>query len=73
MQLDTQYRLKNKEGALLFLRKNAGWYKYLNRNPAFYEAFEREMKEVMHLRVSDKIANTFKMIETLENVISSLK
>lgn len=73
MTIELQYRIKNDPHALLYLRQNSFWYKYLNRNPAVYKQFENEMKAHFSLRVTDKIANTLKTIELLENVISSLK
>ena len=37
MQLDLQYRIKQDEKQIMFLRENSYWYKYLNRNSSYYK------------------------------------
>ena len=39
MQLDIQYRIKQDEKQIMFLRENSYWYKYLNRNSSYYKEF----------------------------------
>jgi len=73
MTLELQYKLKNNPNYLMYLRRNSAWYKYLNRNPNNFRMFEEEAKERLSLRFTDKLSNTLKTIEILENVFSSLK
>lgn len=73
MTLETQYKLKSNPNYLIYLRRNSQWYKYLNRNPRYFKNFEEEAKEKLSLRFSDKLSNTLKTIEILENVFSSFK
>lgn len=73
MSLDIQYKIKNNANYLKFLRENSYWYKYLNRNPAYFKQFEEEVKNAYKLRPSDRISkalNTFEMVQTL---LSTLK
>jgi hypothetical protein len=73
MTLEIQYRIKNNPNYQRFLRQNSQWYKYLNRNPAYFKNFESQVKEAYSLRLSDRISSTIKTLEILENVMSSLK
>ncbi len=72
MTLEIQYRIKNNPNYQRFLRQNSQWYKYLNRNPAYFKNFESQVKEAYSLRLSDRISSTI-TLEILENVMSSLK
>ena len=73
MTLEIQYRIKNNPNYQRFLRQNSQWYKYRNRNPAYFKNFESQVKEAYSLRLSDRISSTIKTLEILENVMSSLK
>ncbi len=73
MILDLQYRIKNNEYYLKYLRQNSNWYKLLNRNPANFKKFEDEAKELAKLERADKISDTLNTIEMLEKVLSTLK
>ena len=68
MNIDIQYKIKNKKYYLKYLRENSNWYKYLNRNPSNFKLFEEEVKNVYKLRPTDKISraiDTFEMLQTL--------
>lgn len=73
MSLEIQYRLKNDQNYLRYLRQNSQWYKYLNRNQVYFKQFENEAREKMSLRLSDRISSALSTIELIENVVSSLK
>ncbi len=73
MILDLQYRIKNNEYYLKFLRQNSDWYKLLNRNPANFKMFEEKAKELAKARRMDKLSDTLNTIEMLEKVLSTLK
>ncbi len=65
MTLEIQYRIKNNPNYQRFLRQNSQWYKYLNRNPAYFKNFESQVKEAYSLRLSDRISSTIKTLEIL--------
>lgn len=68
MTLDTQFKIKNNPNYIRYLREHSYWYKYLNRNPNFFNQFEEEAKEYFGLRPQDRInkmLDTFEMISTL--------
>ncbi len=73
MTLDLQYKIKENEYYLRYLRQNSNWYKLLNRNPANFKIFEEEVKEVYKLTKADKISRTLDTIEMLEKVLSTLR
>ena len=73
MKLEIQYKFKDNPNYIMYLRRNSQWYKYLNRDPRYFKNFEEEAKEKLSLRFADKLSNTLKTIELLENVFSSFK
>ncbi len=73
MTLDIQFKIKNNINYQRYIRENSTWYKILNRNPYSFKAFEEEVKEVYHLRATDKISRTLNTIELIQNVVSTLK
>lgn len=73
MNLETQFKIKNNPNYTRYIRENSYWYKILNRNPSMITKFEEEVKDKYHLRTSDKINQTLKTIELLQNVFSSFK
>ena len=73
MILDIQFKLKNNQNYLKYIRENSHWYKLLTRNPNLFKTFEEEVKENYKLRPIDrisKVANTFELLNVL---MSSLK
>lgn len=73
MTLDIQFKIKNNINYQRYIRENSIWYKILNRNPYSFKVFEEEVKEVYHLRATDKISRTLNTIELIQNVVSTLK
>ena len=73
MTLEVQYRLKQNENYLRYLRENSYWYKMLNRNPKNFKAFEEEVKEVYKLTKIDRISKTLDTLEMMEKILSTLK
>ena len=67
MNLNLQYRIKQDQRQLQFLRENSYWYKYLNRSESYYKDFINDMKDKYKLKPTDKIN---KMIENI-NLFSS--
>lgn len=73
MTLDLQFKIKENENYLKYLRQNSYWYKYLNRNPESFKQFENEVKKNYKLTKTDKIIRTLETIEMMEKVISTLR
>lgn len=72
MVLDLQFKIKENENYLRFLRENSYWYKYLNRDPSYFKYFEDEVKKTYKLTKTDKFINTLETIEMMGKVISTL-
>ena len=73
MRIDIQYKIKENEYYLRYLRENSNWYKLLNRNPNNFKAFEEEVKRVYKLTKADRISKTLDTIEMMEKILSTLK
>lgn len=73
MQLDLQYRIKQDEKQIMFLRENSYWYKYLNRNPNLLTEMEKEMKEKYKLTTSDKINNISEKLDLIRTFMNVMK
>ena len=73
MILDLQFRIKSNPRYIEYLREHSYWYKFLNRNPNSFVAFEDEVKSFYKLRTSDKIGKMLSNIELIQNIVSSLK
>ncbi len=73
MKLDIQYKIKENEYYLRYLRENSNWYKFLNRNPNNFKAFEEEVRRVYKLTAVDRISKTLDTIEMMEKVLSTFK
>lgn len=73
MTLDLQYKLKENQNYLRYLRENSQWYKLLNRNPNNFKIFEEEVKTVYKLTKADRISKTLDTIEMVEKVLSTLR
>lgn len=52
------------------LRQNSYYYKYLNRDPNYYDQFVKEIKEKYKLRTIDKIDNIIDTVDIISKVIS---
>lgn len=73
MNLDTIIKLKNNPIYFKYLHEHSNWYKILNRNPDLFNDFIKEMKTNYKLRRIDKLSNTINMIETIENILGTIK
>lgn len=58
-------KLISEEKYRLFLRENSNYYKELNRDYKYYDAFKKEMKEKYKLRVIDKVDNVVDSIDLI--------
>ncbi len=73
MTIDVQFKIKENENYLKYLRQNSYWYKYLNRNQKNFSKFEEEVKREYKLTKTDRVIKTLETIEMMEKVISTLK
>lgn len=73
MTLETQFKIKSNPNYVKYLRENAHWYKYLNRDPASFTQFEEEVKERYGLRTQDKINKMLDTIEMISTLVSGFK
>ena len=68
MSLQVQFKIKENEYYLNYLRTHSYWYKILNRNPLEFKNFEKEAKNEYRLFKTMKLEeaiNTFEMLEKL--------
>ena len=73
MRIDIQYKIKENEYYLRYLRENSHWYKFLNRTPNNFRDFSEEAKHVYKLTRADRISKTLETIEMMEIILSTLK
>ena len=55
MSIDLQFQINNDPNLQRFLIEYSNWYKYLNRNPAYFKEFILDMKDKYQLKPTDKI------------------
>ena len=73
MTLDLQFKLKENENYLRYLRQHSYWYKILNRSPWEFKRFEEEVKKEYHLSKVDRLERAFNTFEMLEKILVSFK
>lgn len=73
MVLELQFKIKNNPMYTRYLRENSYWYKYLNRDPSVFKAFEEDAKAYFKVRTSDKLenfANNIGMLQTFMEMMN---
>jgi len=73
MSLELQFKLKNDPNYLKYLRENSNWYKYLNRDNAYFEKFVEEVKTAYKLRPVDRISKAISTFDMVSTLLSSLR
>ncbi len=73
MTLELQFKIKENENYLRYLRQHDYWYKILNRNPLEFKRFEEEVKKEYHLSKVDRLEKAFNTFEMLEKILVSFK
>lgn len=73
MTLELQFKIKENENYLRYLRTHAYWYKILNRTPWEFKRFEEEVKQEYHLSKVDRLERAFNTFEMLEKILVSFK
>ncbi len=56
-----------------YLDENSYYIKYLNRDPAYYKIFMKEMKEKYKERTTDKLNDAINTIDIVSSIIDTLK
>ena len=72
MKIEVLYKLKSNPEYINYLHTHSYWYKYLNRNPIYFNDFIKEYKEYNKIIKSNKIKEAINTIDTLLNVVSTL-
>ena len=73
MTLELQFKIKNNQNYVRYLRENSYWYKILNRSPESFKKFEEEVREKYGLRPTDRIEKALEAFSLIQNMISTLK
>ena len=73
MNLNLQYRIKQDQRQLQFLRENSYWYKYLNRSEQYYKDFINDMKDKYKLKPTDRLNKMMDNINLFSSFLDVLK
>ena len=73
MTIDIQYRLSSNPLYIKFIREYSYWYKFLNRNPAYFNDFVKDIKNKYKLNPTDKLNRMLDNINMLETFLDVLK
>ena len=73
MQLEIQQKLKDTKNMYQYLKENSYWIKELNRSGANYKRFVEAMKDIYHLRVTDKVTDTIDNIDLISSFLDAFK
>ena len=73
MYLETQFKIKSNPKYHEFLRHNSYWYKQLNRKSENFYLFENDVKDKMHLRLTDKVGQMSEVIDMMTMLFSNFK
>lgn len=73
MQLETQMKIKNEKKMYQYLKENSHFVKELNRNPENYQKFTEAMKDLYHLRTTDKISDAIDNIDLISSFLNAFK
>lgn len=72
MVLEVQKKILETPKMYQYLKENSFYIKYLNRDPTFYNQFVKNMRELYHDRVTDKIGDALDNLDLITHVLSSL-
>ncbi len=73
MEYFLQQKLLEDKNFKKYLDANSNYIKYLNRDPAFYKVFMKEMKEKYKERTTDKLNDAINTIDIVSSIIDTLK
>ena len=72
MKIEILYKLKSNPEYINYLHTHSYWYKYLNRDPAYFNDFIKEYKEYNKIIKNNRIKDTINTIDALLSVVSTL-
>lgn len=73
MRLDIQFKINNDIMLSRFLKEYSYWYKYLNRDPKYFDDFILDMKDKYELKTSDKLNRLMNNINLIQSFIDVFK
>ncbi len=73
MEYFLQQKLQEDKKFKKYFEENSNYIKYLNRNPAYYKTFMKEMKELYKERTTDKLSDAINTIDIVSSIIDTLK
>ncbi len=73
MRLETQMKIKQEKNMYQYLKENSYWVKNLNRDGEAYHQFIEAMKDLYHLRASDKISDVIDNIDLISSFLGAFK
>ncbi|MCI8394449.1 MAG: hypothetical protein HFH86_03090 [Bacilli bacterium] len=73
MQLEIRVKLKQEKNMYQYLKENSYWVKELNRNSERYSEFVEAMKDLYHLRTTDKISDAIDNIDLISSFLGAFK
>ena len=65
-------KLEQDPKMMSYLKENSYWYKYLNRNPNYYNIFIKSMKEKYKIKTTDKVNKAIDSIDTVSSILKVL-
>lgn len=73
MEFSLQMKLKQEKNMYQYLKSNSYWIKNLNRNSNEYASFVEAMKDLYHLRTTDKISDAIDNIDLISSFLGAFK
>jgi len=73
MQLEIQQKMKETKNMYQYFKENSYWIKELNRSGENYKKFVEAMKDLYHLRITDKVSDTIDNIDLISSFLSAFK
>ncbi len=73
MEYFLQQKLKEDKKFKRYFDENTWEVKYLNRDPAYYKKFLKDMKEMYKERPTDKLNEAINTVGIISSVIDTLK
>lgn len=73
MIIDLQNKIYLDNNLRRYLYDDSYWYKYLNRDPAYFKEFTLSMKDKYKLKTSDKFNKMLNNINMLQSFLDAFK
>lgn len=73
MKLEIQMKLKQEKNMYQYLKENSFWLKELNRKSSNYSNYVSSMKDLYHLKPTDKISDAIDNIDLISSFLGAFK